>query len=51
MKSVVLTDTHPIDESYIEQKPQTNLEFCEFNLLSDAYVEDLMKKSDPKVVS
>ena len=32
-------DTHPIDESYMENEAQTDLEFCECNMLSDEDVE------------
>ena len=51
MTSLVPTDTHHIDESYIEDEPQTDLEACEFNMLSDEGVEYLVKKSTTKVVS
>ena len=48
MTSLVPTDTHPIDEFYIENKPQNDLELCEFNMLSDEDVEHLVKKSATK---
>ena len=35
MASLVPTDTHPIDESYIETQPQKDPKFSEFNILSD----------------
>ena len=35
MAALVPTDAHPIDESYIGTKPQTDHKFSEFNILSD----------------
>ena len=35
MAALVPTGTHPIDEPYIETKPQTDHKFSEFNILSD----------------
>ena len=32
MVASVPTDTHPIDKSYIEKKPQTDHKFSEFNI-------------------
>ena len=39
MTILVPTDTHPTDESYIENESQSDLEFCEFNMLSDEDVK------------
>ena len=35
MAALVPTDRHPIDESYVETKAQTDHKFSEFNILSD----------------
>ena len=35
MVALVPMDTHPIDDSYVETKPQTDHKFSEFNILSD----------------
>ena len=43
-----LVPTHPIDESYIETKPQTDHKFSEFNILSDHDVGQIVKKSATK---
>ena len=34
MADLIPTDTHPIDESYFETKPQTDHKFSEFNIFS-----------------
>ena len=44
MAGLVLTEIHPIDESYIESTPMTNLSFTHFNLLSCDNVKRLVKK-------
>ena len=48
MVALVPTDTHPIDESYVETKPQTDYKFSEFNILSDQDVGRIVKKSATK---
>ena len=48
MAALVPIDTHPIDESYIETKPQTDHKFSEFNILSDHDVGRIVKKSATK---
>ena len=48
MAGLVLTETHPIDESYIESTPMTNLSFTYFNVLSCHNVKRLLKKSATK---
>ena len=48
MAALVPTDTHLIDESYIETKPQTDHKFSEFNILSDQDVGRIVKKSATK---
>ena len=48
MAALVPTDAHPIDESYIETKPQTDHKFSEFNILSDQDVGWIVKKSATK---
>ena len=48
MAALVPTDTHPIDESYIETKPQTDHKFSEFNILYDHDVGRIVKKSATK---
>ena len=40
MAALVPTDTHPIDESSIETKPQTDHKFSEFNTLSDKMLDE-----------
>ena len=42
------TNSHPIDELYIETKPQTNLTFNEFSILTQEDVGYLVKKSAAK---
>ena len=39
MVGLVPTATHPIDESYIELKPETEHKFTEFIILSSKEVE------------
>ena len=48
MAALFPTDTHPIDESYIETKPQTDHKFSEFDILSDQDVGQIVKKSATK---
>ena len=48
MAGLVPTETHPIDESYIESTPMTNLSFTHFNMLSRDNVTRLVKKSATK---
>ena len=48
MAALVPTDTHPIDESYVETKPQTDHKFSEFSILSDHDVGRIVKKSATK---
>ena len=48
MAALVPTDTHPVDESHIETKPQTDHKFSEFNILSDQDVGRIVKKSATK---
>ena len=49
MASLVHTDTHPIDESYIETNiPQTYHKFSEFNILSNQDVGQIVKISATK---
>ena len=48
MAALVPTDTHPIDESYVEIKPQTDHKISEFNILSDQDVGQIVKKSATK---
>ena len=48
MASLVPTATHPIDESYIESKPETEHKFTEFIILSSKEVEQIVKKSATK---
>ena len=35
MAALTPTDTHLINESYVETKPQTDYKFSKFNILSD----------------
>ena len=48
MAALAPADTHPIDESYIEKKPQTDHKVSEFNILSDQDVRRIVKKSTTK---
>ena len=48
MAGLVPTETHPIDESYIECTPMTNLSFTHFNVLSCDMVKRPVKKSATK---
>ena len=48
MAALIPTDTHPIDESYLETKLQTDHKFSEFNILSDYDVGQIVKKSATK---
>ena len=48
MAALVPTDTHPIDESYVETKPQTDSKFSEFSILSGHDVGQIVKKSATK---
>ena len=48
MAGLVPTATHPIDESYIESKPETEHKFSEFIILSSKEVEQIVKKSATK---
>ena len=48
MATFVPKDTYPIDESYVETKPQTDHKFSEFNILSDHDVGRIVKKSATK---
>ena len=48
MAALVPTDTHPVDESYIETQPQTDHGFSEFNISSDQDVGRIVKKSATK---
>ena len=48
MVGLVPTTTHPIDESYIESKPETEYKFTEFSILSGKEVEQIVKKSTTK---
>ena len=44
MAYFVPTNSHPIDESYIGTKPQTNQAFSEFSVLTQEDVRHLVKK-------
>ena len=44
MAGLVPTETNPIDKSYIESTPMTNLPFTHFNVLSCDNVKRLVKK-------
>ena len=44
MPGLVLTNSHPIDESYIERKPQPNLTFSVFSVFTQEDVRHLVKK-------
>ena len=48
MTGLVPTATHPIAESYIESKPETQHKFTEFSILSGKEVEQIVKKSATK---
>ena len=48
MAGLVPTATHPIDESYIESKPETEHKFTEFSIISGKEVEQTVKKSTTK---
>ena len=45
LSKLVPTDTHPIDESCMGTKPQTDHKFSKFNTLSDQDVGRIVKKS------
>ena len=45
MAGLVPTETHPIDKSYIESNPVTNLSFTHFNMLSCDNVKRVVMKS------
>ena len=48
MAGLVPTETNPIDKSYIDFTPMTNLSFTHFNVLSCDNVKRLVKKSATK---